>query len=294
MSARDLFTEGTRREAIQREGAGELFALQSSLQWGRWSDLASLFYSSRASLLHTLLVSNPCILRAAFPELGRESGREVQAVECFVEWENVFPPCADSVCAEARIAFLQNALSANGFASAETASLSKGLALAVVSELSRVHTSAAKALIRVIEAFSLPILTASLIDSTSALSPTQDEVKATYGVLTDIVRECHELLSDRVAVSLPPDLVGSVCTLVVHPLMLLAEAQFEAFRTDSLPGDFVYSFCKKILKEGQTSLALSRAVIGKCGAVCLHRPDLLLSPNCTPSLLPVGFCFCFP
>lgn len=161
-----------------------------------------------------------------------------------------------------------------------------GVALLLLQQVGESHLKETAGLLHAIASFALPVVTRRLLRGSPRDSETSRCIaEATHAALSSLATDCRRLIRERLETSISASLIGRLCCIVLHPLMLRAEWQIASVltprteapaslekgkkvgkkmtQTNDESVSFAFDFARDLLAEGTTSLALSRAVVCK-------------------------------
>ncbi|KAL8274696.1 hypothetical protein Esti_001411 [Eimeria stiedai] len=271
----------------------DVFPLPEGLrQSGSWLEVVEWFYSSKGDALASLLTSPHlmenakgnavCVSAAGTVKLplpllpsctpaGAVAGYNARVLGCQKTYAGLFV----SQDIEAGRTVQESPAEAAGAAAGPI-----GMALLLLQEVGESHLKETPGLLGAVASFALPVLVERLLvcaqdgsESSSSLA------KATAEALASFVADCRRLIQERLETSIPPNLIGRLCCVVLHPLMIQAEwrvtrvlssqvegagSEEEGLGSESARGTdlrFAFNFARDLLAEGSKSLALSRAIV---------------------------------
>lgn len=155
-------------------------------------------------------------------------------------------------------------------------------ALLLLQEVGKAHLKEISGLLQAVASFALPVVTQSILRESGGPSfSKRRRAEAALAVLSSLVADCRRLIDERLETSITAYLIGKLCCIVVHPLMLRAECRIAELL--EIPGEstrgrevataadplskervlFSFTFSRDLLAQGATSLAISRAVVCK-------------------------------
>ncbi|KAL8425085.1 hypothetical protein Efla_001474 [Eimeria flavescens] len=270
----------------------EIFSMPEGIrQWQSWLDVVEWFYSSKGDALGSLLDCVPLITAA-------KQGANFMAAAEQPLLLPLLPRCTPSAAVSgysARISrlhktcgglFIVPASQAEG-ASGEPAPQGPeavegplGVALLLLQEVGESHLCETPSLLGAVASFALPVLFERLVQGTQRDSGASRSLAAAMAsVFSAFVADCKRLIQERLETSISPSLIGRLCCVVLHPLMI--QAEWRISRVLATPGKagataernsvnksaseegtfFAFNFARDLLAEGAKSLALSRAVV---------------------------------
>ncbi|KAL8452718.1 hypothetical protein Emed_001282 [Eimeria media] len=253
--------------------------------WSSWLEVVEWFYSSKGDALASLLASPHLVQK------GQEHAVYISAEGNVKPPLPLLPSCtppAAVACYTARVLRYQKAC-AGLFVSrdvqagrtvhesaAEAAAAAAGpigVALLLLQEVGQSHLKESPGLLAAVASFALPVLVERLLECAQDGSESSSSLaQATAEALASFVADCKRLIQERLETSISPNLIGRLCCVVLHPLMIQAEWRIalvlstEAEEAGSESAReashlFAFNFAQALLAEGSKSLALSRAVV---------------------------------
>lgn len=273
-----------------------LFALPDGLRpWNSWLDVVEWFYNSKGDALAALLSDAGLTEAASGVAVSPSAAVQTPLLQ-------LLPRCTPAAAAAgyaARVLSCQRTYwglflptggpgteSTPEATAAETAAASPGpvgVALLLLQEVGESHLKETPYLLHAVANFALPVATRRLLEGPED-PPGESRciAEAARAALSSLVSDCRRLIQERMETSIPANLIGRLCCVVLHPLMLRAEWRIASILTPlSGPSDgegetgdtetaatqenvcFAFEFARDLLVEGTTSLALSRAVVCK-------------------------------
>ncbi|KAL8446851.1 hypothetical protein Emag_004612 [Eimeria magna] len=264
----------------------DVFPLPEGLRpWSSWLEVVEWFYSSKGDALASLLAS-PRLAQTA-----QDHAVYISAARTVKPPLPLLPSCTPAAAVAsytARVLRCQKAC-AGLFASrdvqaggtvhesaAEAAAAAAGpigMALLLLQEVGQSHLKESPGLLAAVASFALPVLVERLLECAQDGSESSSSVaRATAEALSSFVSDCRRLIQERLETSISPNLIGRLCCVVLHPLMIQAEWRVSRLLSTQVEGAgsesaretsllFAFNFARDLLAEGSKSLALSRAIV---------------------------------
>ncbi|XP_026189726.1 uncharacterized protein LOC34622728 [Cyclospora cayetanensis] len=274
--------------------------------WATWLDVVAWFYRSKGDALATLFAAGPLAVAASAANAPLERPQHLKLLprctpadgarayvarvaSCQLAHRALMPPsgCPAGAGTAAELPEELEAKAAN--AAPEATADPLGVALLLMQEIGRSYVHETPGLLQAVASFAIPTVAQRVVgshqESQNSRKLTKDTATAAHAVLASFVTDCRRLIQDRSEMAMPPSLVGRLCCVVLHPLMIEAEWKLAGVilssreaappsvassQSDELPNDntpvpdglyFVFEFARDLLAEGAASLALSRAVV---------------------------------
>ncbi|OEH75435.1 RNA family protein [Cyclospora cayetanensis] len=300
---------GANAEALSSSAwiSPEICPLPEGLKsWATWLDVVAWFYRSKGDALATLFAAGPLAVAASAANAPLERPQHLKLLprctpadgarayvarvaSCQLAHRALMPPsgCPAGAGTAAELPEELEAKAAN--AAPEATADPLGVALLLMQEIGRSYVHETPGLLQAVASFAIPTVAQRVVgshqESQNSRKLTKDTATAAHAVLASFVTDCRRLIQDRSEMAMPPSLVGRLCCVVLHPLMIEAEWKLAGVilssreaappsvassQSDELPNDntpvpdglyFVFEFARDLLAEGAASLALSRAVV---------------------------------